>query len=119
MPPSPLTRVRKLCLALPGAHEVKAWGAPTFRVRNKLFVMYAHADNHHGAGQNAVWLNSTATNQSFMVADNPKRFFVPPYVGPSGWIGVRLGGRVSWKQLAVLIRDAYDVTVAKAARRRR
>ena len=38
---SPLTRVRKLCLALPEAHEVEAWGEPTFRVKNKLFAMYA------------------------------------------------------------------------------
>jgi len=39
----PLKRLRKVCLALPGAHEVEAWGEPTFRVRNKLFAMYAAA----------------------------------------------------------------------------
>ena len=50
MPPSPLTRLRKLCLALPDAHEVEAWGEPTFRVRNKLFAMFAAPNNHHGGG---------------------------------------------------------------------
>jgi len=45
MPPSPLARLRKLCLALPEAHEVESWGEPTFRVRNKLFAMYADAVN--------------------------------------------------------------------------
>lgn len=118
MPPSPLTRLRKLCLALPDAHEVKAWGEPTFRVRNKLFAMYANAGNHHGNGYHAVWVNSTPTNQSFMVADNPKRFFVPAYVGPGGWVGVRLDGRVNWKVVAELLRDAYDLTAAKAKRNR-
>ena len=78
-----------LCLALPGAHEVEAWGEPTFRVKNKLFAMYAAADNHHGAGHHAVWIKSTAINQSFLLKAKPKRYFSPPYVGPSGWIGVR------------------------------
>jgi len=44
----PLPRLRELCLALPEAHEVVAWGEPTFRVRHKLFAMYADAANHHG-----------------------------------------------------------------------
>lgn len=38
---------------------------------------------------------------------DPTRFFVPPYVGPNGWVGVRLAGRVDWKELDMLIRDAY------------
>lgn len=113
MPPSPLARLRKVCLALPEAHEVEAWGAPTFRVRNKLFAMYASSDNHHGAGVPSVWLKSTAVNQGFMVGANPKRFFVPPYVGPSGWVGVRLSGRVSWTEVAELCRDAYELIAAK------
>lgn len=51
MRPNPLSRLRKLCLALPEAHEVRAWGEPTFRVRNKLFAMYASAGTHHGNGR--------------------------------------------------------------------
>lgn len=49
MPPSPLSRLRKLCLALPEAHEVEAWGEPTFRVKNKMFAMYASATTITGA----------------------------------------------------------------------
>jgi predicted DNA-binding protein (MmcQ/YjbR family) len=55
MPPSPLSRLRKLCLALPEAHEVEAWGEPTFRVKNKIFAMYAHANNHDGGGRQNFW----------------------------------------------------------------
>lgn len=119
MPPSPLARLRKLCLALPEAHEVEAWGAPTFRVKNKLFAMYASANNHHGAGHHAVWIKATPTNQSFLVGASPKRFFVPPYVGAGGWVGVRLDGRPNWKELAELLRDGYTLTAAKKKSRAR
>jgi len=104
--PRPLTRLRKLCLALPEAHEVEAWGEPTFRVRNKLFAMYASAGNHHGAGRPAVWCKASRMNQAMMVEAEPERFFVPPYVGPSGWVGVWLDGAVAWDDLGEL-RDAY------------
>jgi len=113
MPPRALTRLRKLCLALPEAHEVIAWGEPTFRVRNKLFAMYADAGNHHGAGHHAVWCKAPPGNQALMVEADPDRFFVPPYVGPSGWIGVRLDGPVDWEIVADLLRDSYRLTAPK------
>ena len=93
---APLVRLRRLCLALPEAHEVEAWGEPTFRVRDRLFAMYAGADNHHGAGRPAVWCKAAAGNQELMVRAVPGRFFRPPYVGPSGWVGVWLDRRVDW-----------------------
>ena len=48
---NPLDRLRALCLALPEAHEVLAWGEPTFRVKNKMFATYSASGNHHGAGR--------------------------------------------------------------------
>ena len=107
MPPNPLTRLRKLCLALPEAHEVEAWGEPTFRVRNKLFAMYADANNHHGGGRPAAWCKAAPVNQELVVRAQPERYFVPPYVGPSGWIGVYLDGGADWSELADLLRDGY------------
>ena len=85
-----LTRLRRLCLALPQAHEVEAWGEPTFRVRDKLFAMYADAGNHHGNGRAAVGCKAAPENQRLLVRAAPDRIFVPPYVGPSGWVGVWL-----------------------------
>lgn len=111
-----LTRLRKLCLALPEAHEVEAWGEPTFRVRNKLFAMYAGAHNHHGAGRPAVWCKAAPGNQALMVRAAPERFFVPPYVGPSGWVGVRLDGAVDWAELAELLCDSYRLVAPKRLR---
>jgi predicted DNA-binding protein (MmcQ/YjbR family) len=112
-PARPLTRLRKLCLALPEAHEVEAWGEPTFRVRNKLFAMFAAAGNHHGDGRPAVWCKAGPGNQQLMVAAAPKRFFVPPYVGPSGWIGVFLDGPVDWAELAGLLTDSYRLVAPR------
>jgi hypothetical protein len=113
MPPSPLSRLRELCLALPEAHEVEAWGEPTFRVRNKLFAMYAAPNNHHGAGRAAVWCKAAPGNQALMVRAEPERYFVPPYVGPSGWVGVWLDRRPDWKEVGELMRDSYRLVAPK------
>jgi predicted DNA-binding protein (MmcQ/YjbR family) len=116
MPSNPLTRLRKLCLALPESLEVEAWGEPTFRVRNKLFAMYASANTHHGNGRPAVWCKAGPGNQAIMVRAAPDRFFVPPYVGPSGWIGIWLDGVVDWSELAGLLQDSYNLVAPKRLR---
>ena len=113
MPPTPLARLRKVCLALPEAHEVEAWGEPTFRVRNKLFAMYAASNNHHGGGRPAVWCQAAPGNQALMVRAEPDRFFVPPYVGPSGWVGVWLDRRPDWSEVRELMRDSYRLVAPK------
>lgn len=113
MAPRPLLRLRKLSLALPEAHEVEAWGEPTFRVKNKLFAMFASATNHHGGGRHAVWLKAGPGNQAIMVRHNPSRFFVPPYVGPSGWVGVYLDADVDWAEVDELLRDSYRLIAPK------
>ena len=111
--PRALTRLRKLCLTLPEAHEVEAWGEPTFRVRNKLFAMYASSGNHHGAGRPAVWCKASRTNQALMIEAEPERFFAPPYVGPSGWVGVWLDGPIAWDHLGELLRDSYQLVAPR------
>jgi hypothetical protein len=113
MPPNPLAKLRRLCLALPEAHEVEAWGEPTFRVKNKIFAMYARANNHHGGGRNAVWCKAAAVNQLLMIEAAPDRFFKPPYVGPSGWIGVWLDGKIDWSELDELLHDAWRMAAPK------
>lgn len=113
MPPSPLSRLRKLCLALPEAHEVEAWGEPTFRVRNKLFAMYASAESHHGAGRPGVWCKAGPGNQALMVRAAPERYFVPPYVGPSGWVGMYLDRGPDWSELRELLHDSYRLVAPK------
>jgi hypothetical protein len=112
MPPSPLVRLRKLCLALPEAHEVEAWGAPTFRVRNRMFAMYTAPGNHHH-GHAAVWCKATPVNQGLMIQSAPERFFWPPYVGASGWVGIRLDNKPDWSEIAGLLADGYRLVAPK------
>jgi hypothetical protein len=103
----PITRLRKLCLALPESHEVEAWGEPTFRVKNRIFAMFASANTHHGAGRPSVWVKSAHVTQDMLVRAEPARYFVPPYVGPKGWIGVYLDDGPDWDALADLLADAH------------
>jgi hypothetical protein len=100
-----LTRIRRICLALPDATEKIAWGSPTFRVRDRIFVMFVN--DHHGDGRLAVWCNADRDAQVAIVEADPRRFFVPPYVGPRGWIGIRLDRRPNWAVVAALVEEGH------------
>jgi hypothetical protein len=106
-----LERVRALCLALPDATE-KADPRPAFQVRGKSFVMFM--DNHHDDGRLAAWCKAPPDAQAELVEADPRRYFVPPYVGPRGWVGVRLDvSPVEWDVLAELIEDGYRMSAGK------
>ena len=83
-----LARARRICLALPEATEQEAWGEPTWRVRKKIFAMFAN--DHHHDGRVALWCNAPLGVQEMLVREHPDKIFVPPYVGVKGWIGVVL-----------------------------
>jgi len=107
-----LDRVRQLCLALPETTERLSHGAPTFFVRDKkTFVTFV--DSHHGDGRLAIWCHAPLGMQEMLVEQNPERFFVPPYVGHRGWVGVRLERNVDWDEVAALIEDAYRMVAPK------
>ncbi len=97
--------VRTLCLALPEAAEVVSHGSPDFRVRNRTFATYAV--NHHGDGRVALWLHVPPGAQQHHLAALPGACFVPPYVGPRGWLGVELDRGLDWGRIDGLIREAY------------
>lgn len=88
MTETPLDRLRRLSLALPEATEQEAWGEPTFRVRNRMFAMFAN--NHHGDGRIAAWINAPLGVKEMLIRHDPDAYFNPPYVGVKGWIGVIL-----------------------------
>jgi hypothetical protein len=108
---NPLTQVRKICLALPEAHEKVAWGAPTFRVNDKLFAMFSL--DHHGDGRVALWCKAAPGAQEMLVEADPKHFFVPPYVGKGGWVGIRLDTGLDWAVVSGLVREGYRMTAPK------
>jgi len=114
MPSSPefLDRLRSLCLALPEAREVEAWGAPTFRVKT-MFATYSAPDGYGAEGRPSAWVRAEPVNQDLLMGSDPDRFFVPPYVGGKGWIGVYLDDATDWDQLARLLRDGWRMSVPK------
>jgi predicted DNA-binding protein (MmcQ/YjbR family) len=111
VPKKPLPELRRICMAFPEATEQPFGTHTTFQVRKKNFAMYL--DNHHGDGRVAVWLKAAPGVQDDLVRADPKRYFVPPYVGPRGWIGIRLEDKVDWKGLAVLVRESYRLIAPK------
>jgi hypothetical protein len=101
-----LERVRELCLALPETSERLSHGAPSFFIRDKrCFVMYL--DDHHGDGRLALWCAAPEGMQEALVEADPDKFFVPPYVGHRGWLGVRLDRGLDWDELTGILEDAY------------
>jgi predicted DNA-binding protein (MmcQ/YjbR family) len=118
-PSAALALVRDICLGLPDTEEKIAWGEPTFRVRGRLFVMFTN--NHHGDGRIAIWAAAPPGAQQDLVEANPKHFFVPPYVGVGGWVGIRLDTKLAKGAVAALIEQAYRTIEQKrpAAKRRR
>jgi len=104
---TPLERLRAICLEFPEAHEVEAWGTATFRVKNKIFAMYSEQGSHHANGRHGVWIMSVSVEQDLVLRARPDRYFKPPYVGPSGWIGAWLDKNPPWAEIAELLRDAY------------
>jgi hypothetical protein len=108
---SPLARLRSLCLGLPEAREVEAWDAPTFRVKT-MFATYSAPDTY--GARPAAWVKAAPSSQELLVAADPGRYFVPPYVGPRGWVGVYLDGPdVDWDELRALLADAWRMSAPK------
>lgn len=106
-----LKRVREICLSLPETAEKEAWSAPTFRVKKKMFAMFVN--NHHGDERVALWLDAPPGDQELLVAADPVRFFVPPYQGPFGWIGVRVDLDPDWDEVRELVVDAWRTSAPK------
>jgi hypothetical protein len=105
MAKDPLDTLRQLCLALPEVTERLSHGEPTWFVQGKkTFVMYA---DHHHDDRLGFWCAAPDGAQDALVGSAPDRFFVPPYVGHRGWLGVRLDVTVDWDQIADLVEDAY------------
>jgi len=101
-----LERIRELCLALPETSERPSHGAPTFFVRGRRsFLMVL--TNHHGDGRFAIWCAAPDGVQTMLVEADPERYFVPPYVGHRGWLGVRLDLDLDGNELAGIVEDAY------------
>lgn len=104
-----LDRLRTICLALPEATEGGGVGNPSFRVRNKIFAM--RHDLHQGRW--SFWCKAGPGVQEMLVAAEPERYFVPPYVGHHGWVGFWLDVDLDWELVTDLVQKSYRMTAPK------
>jgi hypothetical protein len=105
-----LRRVRRLCGALPQTEEKLSHGEPTFFVGKKVYVMFAN--NHHGDGHIAVWIPVAAGLQATLLKNEPRKFFMPPYVGVRGWVGIELDA-IDDEELGAYILEAWRLIALK------
>ncbi len=95
-------RIRSICMTYPEAVEVTAWGRPTFRAGKKIFLLVASSMDR----PYTMVFKPDADERLALIQDD--RFFVPPYWGPSGWLGIDLDSPdTDWTELAELIDTSY------------
>lgn len=111
--------VFEVCGSFPEVEHKRSHGMTDFRVRGKPFATYAL--NHHGDGRTALWLRMPKATSPRFDSGDADCFFVPPYVGTRGWIGIHLDKSLSWSRIAALVSDAYrhvaPASLAKTAPR--
>ncbi len=118
-----LSEVRKICLAFPEAIEQKTWDLPTFRVRSKIFAIFSDVDADDEVQMSQIdrggspalarmSMKAPRGEQELLLAEGDP-FFMPPYVGPRGWIGIVLGAKTDFSEIAELVEDSYRMTAPK------
>ena len=110
----PLAQVRERALALPEAREKLSHGAPGFFVEGGKFFAYFSAD-HHGNGITAVLVRTSGVEeQAMLIERDPALYYRPPYLGPSGWIGVRLDtGDTDWAHVGEWLARSWRLAAPK------
>ena len=99
-------RTEQLCLALPEATCERSGSHATYRVRRKVFAYYL--DDHHGDGIVALCAKLPLGQHEKLIRQHPARFYLPAYIGPRGWVGLRLDRRsVDWREADALVRASY------------
>ncbi|HLK21708.1 MAG TPA: MmcQ/YjbR family DNA-binding protein [Bryobacteraceae bacterium] len=107
-----LTRLTKICLALPETTRQTHGAHAGFQVRKKSFAWFLN--DHHGDGIVGMCCKVIAGDNTALAAAQPDRFYIPAYVGSRGWVGLRLDrGKIDWEEVAELIHGSYRLTAPK------
>ena len=108
-----LQRLRTSCLALPETDEVVSHGSPAFRVAGKMFCYFWH--DHHGDGLTAACVKTSGRDeQDLLLEADPDLYSWLPYLGPSGWIGVRLASpELEWEHLEARLLTSWRLAAPK------
>ena len=101
-------RIARLAMALPQVEEKLSHGSPSWRVADKrMFAYFWH--NHHGDGITSVLVRTSGVEEQEMLIDlDSDVYFKPAYLGPSGWVGVRLdAGETDWELVEHRLRESW------------
>ncbi|MBA3861927.1 MAG: MmcQ/YjbR family DNA-binding protein [Solirubrobacterales bacterium] len=114
-----MERIRPVALALPGVVERPSHGSPTFFTavgrRGRTFAS-VHDEREWYEGRLCLWAAGSKEVQEALVSGGPERFFVPPYVGHRGWVGLRLDlPGLDWDEVAGVIEDAHAYVVDRSS----
>jgi predicted DNA-binding protein (MmcQ/YjbR family) len=101
-------RLRKICLALADAVETETFGHPTFRVDGKTFCVL---DEHKG--EKAIAVKVGLPLQGAFLKD--ERFYRTPYIGQHGWVSLRIGGRLDWREVEDLVKGSYRLMARRSS----
>lgn len=112
-PAAALERVRDICLALPRAIEKTSHGAPGFLIEKGRFFAYFWHDRHSDGRMAVIVKTSGVEEQDMLIEGDPDLYFRPPYLGPSGWVGL-LVEECDWDHVADRIGRSW--TLAAPAR---
>ena len=106
-----------ICLALPSAEYSDSGDHCIYRVRGKVFAYYL--DNHHGDGIVSVCVKSELGENVDRARLEPERYYLPAYIGPRGWFGLRLDrGRVDWREVTEVVERSFRLTAPKSVLRK-
>jgi predicted DNA-binding protein (MmcQ/YjbR family) len=107
-----LARLARICLALPETTRGAMGQHAVFHVGKKTFAYFL--DNHHGDGIIGIWCKVLPGDNAALIASNPAKFYKPPYVGPKGWVGLRLdAGDIDWEEVEELVTHSYRLIAPK------
>lgn len=110
-------KLRELCFAMPEVSERSSHGSPSFFIRERRVLCSFHPGGHHAEGFTSIWVPAPPGVQEELIEDEPDRFYRSPYVGPSGWVGVRLDREVDWDEIDAMLREAYRLKAPRTLAR--
>jgi hypothetical protein len=83
-----------------------------FTVRKKKFAYFLN--NHHGDGIVSIACKVMAGDNKSLASAQPDRYYLPAYVGPMGWVALRLDrGAIDWEEVRELLRTSYALLAPK------
>jgi len=108
-----LTRFTQICLALPESSREMMGRHAGFRVRKKIFAYFL--DDHHGDGIVGITYKVLPGDNAALIAASPAKFYMPAYIGPRGWVGLRLDvGEIDWEEVEELVTHSYRLIAPKS-----